>query len=234
MDQSPVVGGLKGVGDLGADPRRPFGRQGSFRRQERPEVGALDEAHREVELAVGLPGRVHGHDVGVLGRGGGVGLVDEPFAEGRIGGELGGQELQRDLTFGVRLVSEVDDPHPAAPDLRLDAEAGDLPALIPPHQAFLHPHKARRATPPVHRFAHLDGRLAVRHELLGRLGGRTCAERSGRAPTMRPLQSHSERRHRRLPRFEWTASEWPQLAQKALVELLREGARGSTCVMRGP
>ena len=53
-------------------------------------------------------------------------------------------------------------------------------------------------------------------------------------PTMRPAQSHSERRHRRLPRFEWTASEWPQLAQKALVELLREGARGSTCVMRGP
>ena len=74
--------------------------------------------------------------------------MDEPLTEGRIGGELGRQELQRDLALGEGLVGEVDDPHAAATDLRLDAETGDLPALVPPHQAFLHPHEARRVTPP--------------------------------------------------------------------------------------
>ena len=44
------------------------------------------------------------------------------------------------------------------------------------------------------------------------------SETSGPAPTMRPLQSQTERRHRPLPLFEWTASECPQISQKSLVE----------------
>jgi hypothetical protein len=45
-------------------------------------------------------------------------------------------------------------------------------------------------------------------------------------PTMRPLQLHTERRHRPLPLFEWTASECPQIAQKTLVEPVRDDGSG--------
>ena len=82
--QSPFVRGLERVRDLGADPCRPFGRQRTLAFEERPEVGSLDESHRKVELTVCLPGPVDRNDVGVLGGGGGVGLVDEPITEGGI------------------------------------------------------------------------------------------------------------------------------------------------------
>jgi hypothetical protein len=83
----------------------------------------------------------------VLGGGGGVGLVDEAFTEGWIGGELRRQELEGHLALGEGLVGEVHDPHPAAADLRLDAETGNLPAHVPLHQVFLHLHQALRVTP---------------------------------------------------------------------------------------
>ena len=67
-----------------------------------------------------------------------------------------------------------------------------------------------------------------------RYEGRICADRSGPAPEMNLSQEQTERRHRRSPLFEWTASECPQNAQKNSVVSLREDRRGSTCVMREP
>ena len=94
------MGGVQRVGDLGADPDRAFGWQRSLRRQERPQVGPLDVAHRDEQRPVGLARGVDRDDVGVLGRGRGFGLPDEPLAERLVLRQLRGQELQRDLAPG--------------------------------------------------------------------------------------------------------------------------------------
>ena len=59
-------------------------------------VGARDVLHGDPQLAVvGLAAVVDGDDVGVVERGGDVGLADESGAEVRVVGQFGGQDLQR-------------------------------------------------------------------------------------------------------------------------------------------
>ncbi len=130
VDESTRVRCVQGGCDLPGD------RDGLFLRQ-RPrceqllELGALDVAHGDVQLAGDLAGVVDGDDVRVVDRGGQPRLAQEPLAEALVLGELGGEDLQRDQPLEREIVGAVDDSHPAAADQRLDSVAGKLAADPP-------------------------------------------------------------------------------------------------------
>ena len=63
-------------------------------------------------------------------RGGKPRLEQEPFAEAGVGGQLRGEQLQRDPAPEAQLLGEVDDPHPAAAQQRIDAVAGKLGSAV--------------------------------------------------------------------------------------------------------
>ena len=63
------------------------------------EVGAVDVAHRDVELPVGLAGVVDREDVRVIERGRQLALDEEPLAEALVGRQFRREQLQRDLRF---------------------------------------------------------------------------------------------------------------------------------------
>ena len=86
------------------------------------QVGARHVAHDEVELAVLLPRPVDRHDVRVVDQRGQPRLALEALAERRVGGAVGGDQLQRDRAPEVELDRPVDDAHAAAPRDRFDAE----------------------------------------------------------------------------------------------------------------
>ena len=86
------------------------------------QVGARHVAHDEVELAVGLPRPVDRHDVRVVDQRGEPRLALEALAERRVGGAIGGDQLERDGAPEVELDRPVDDAHAAATRDRFDAE----------------------------------------------------------------------------------------------------------------
>ena len=86
------------------------------------QVGARHVAHDEVELAVGLARPVDRHDVRMIDQRGEPRLALEALAERRIGGAIGGDQLERDGPPEVELDRPVDDAHAAATRDRFDAE----------------------------------------------------------------------------------------------------------------
>ena len=103
-------------------------RAGSSRvssRQQRAQVGALDEAHREVERAALGAGVEDRDDVRVVERGRQPALALEAGAEDRVARERGREHLQRDRAVERQVGGPVDDAHPAAPGDRVDAVAGE-------------------------------------------------------------------------------------------------------------
>ena len=89
VDQAAAVGGVERRADLPDDADRALRRQAAARRvDERAQVGALDEAHREVQHAVGLAGLVDRHDVGVVDRRRELRLRLEAVAEVDVVGQL--------------------------------------------------------------------------------------------------------------------------------------------------
>ena len=127
-------------GDLRDDLDRAFGRQGAVPRDQLAEVLSLHVAHRDVQDTAGLAGGVDRHDVRVLGRGRGLGLVDEPPPERVVGRQLATQQLQDHLAGGRGLFGDVDRPHAALSEHGLDAVARDLGAdPLVRHCVFLHP-----------------------------------------------------------------------------------------------
>ena len=129
VDQPAVVGFVQCAGDLGHDRGGPGGIEAASARDELAQVLTVDVAHREVESAVVLPGLVHGDDMRVVERSGDSRLALEARAEARVLGELGGNQLERDVAVELLLAGEVDDTHAAAADQALDRAAGDLHAL---------------------------------------------------------------------------------------------------------
>ena len=117
VDEAAGVGGVEGGGDLVDDRRRAGGLERSLAQDQRVEIGALDEAHRQVELTVLLAGVIDRDHVGVIDRGRRPRLLLEALAEALVPGEVGGDQLQRDLPAEVDLDRPVDDAHPAATDL---------------------------------------------------------------------------------------------------------------------
>ena len=86
------------------------------RSQERPEVGAVDEPHREVEAAVDVAGVVDRDHVRMLERHRELGLAGEPLAETLVQRESGATSLSATVRFEPQVVGAVDDAHPAPAD----------------------------------------------------------------------------------------------------------------------
>ena len=89
------------------------------------QVGARHVAHDEIELAVGLARPVDRHDVRVVDQRRQPRLALEALAERRVGGAIGGDQLQRDGAAQVELGRPVDDAHAAATRDRFDAESAE-------------------------------------------------------------------------------------------------------------
>jgi hypothetical protein len=130
MDESLRVRGIECVRDLAAD-REGTGRvERVFRAQEPSQIRSGDEAHREVEATGDVTGVVDRHDVWMLERNGELCLPGEAFAEAFVECQLGRDELQRHSPLQAQVVGPVDDAHPAAADLLLDAIADELGARL--------------------------------------------------------------------------------------------------------
>jgi hypothetical protein len=91
--------------------------------EERRQVLAVDELHRDEGDAVGLTDVVDPADVRVRHLAGGADLVVEPGDGGAVAAERLGQELQRHLLVELHVVGAVDLPHPAAAEQAQDAVA---------------------------------------------------------------------------------------------------------------
>ena len=88
----------------------------------------LEQLHRDEVLALVLVDRVDGADAGVVEGRGRAGLALEALERVGVLGQLGGQELERDVPAELRVLGLVDDAHAAAAELRRDAVVGDRPA----------------------------------------------------------------------------------------------------------
>jgi len=107
-----VVGGLEGLGDLGADAQRVGERERAF-------AEALCErrtGHELEDQEAGVAGflqAVDGGDVGVVEGGQRLGLASEAGEAFRVGGEGSGEDLEGDVAAEPGVAGAVDLAHAA-------------------------------------------------------------------------------------------------------------------------
>ena len=121
VDDAGGVGGVERIGDLAEQLDRLLAAAAAPRGDPPLQVAALDQAHRDDQLAVLLAGVEDRHHVGVVEAGGEAGLAQEALAEALVVGEVAGDHLQRHRPVERQVRRPVDDPHPAARDQRVDA-----------------------------------------------------------------------------------------------------------------
>ena len=121
VHEATAVRRVERAGDLGEERERAVGGE----RQLGAQVVALDEAHRQIQLAVALARLVDRDHVRVVERGRELRLAQEAAAEALVAGELGSNQLQRHRALERDVERAVDDAHPAAADDRLDPVAAE-------------------------------------------------------------------------------------------------------------
>ena len=112
-----------------ADPADQLGRLPGGQRavgQALGEALALDEAHREIMLALVLADLVDRHDARMVEVGGGLGLGVEPLDVGLVGELAGEDHLERDRPVEAHLPGLEDDAHAAAGDLADDLVVAEV------------------------------------------------------------------------------------------------------------
>ena len=77
----------------------------------------FEQLHHDEMLVLVLVDRVDGTDIGVIQGRGGSGLALESLERGLVLGEVGGQELQRDLAAEARILGLIHHSHAAAAEL---------------------------------------------------------------------------------------------------------------------
>ena len=125
VDQAGSVRGVQRRGDLRDDLGGPLGRQRPLVLEQPVQVGARHVAHDEIQLPLGLARAVDRHHVRVVDQRREPRLALEALAEGRIGGAIGRDQLQRDGPPEVELDRPVDDAHAASARDRFDAEVAE-------------------------------------------------------------------------------------------------------------
>ena len=123
VDQLDRVGGVEGVGDRGQQRDRPPRFERSALADQRPEVGAVDVRHGDVEHARVLAGRDDRDDVRMLQRCGQLGLPQEAPAEAVVSGQGRVQHLDGRHPV-ARVAGPVDDARRALSEDGLDGEPG--------------------------------------------------------------------------------------------------------------
>ena len=112
VDDAAGMRGVEGVGDLDPELEHAVERQ----RPARDLVlqrAAVEQFHDDELLALVLADVVDRADVRVVERRGDARLAAEPFERLGVGGEIGGQELQRDLAAETNVLGAVDHAHAA-------------------------------------------------------------------------------------------------------------------------
>ncbi len=159
VDDAGRMGGVERRRDLAEQLDRFARRQRAVGGYPSLQVAALDQPHRDDQLAVLLAGVVDGDDVGVVEAGGEAGLAQEALAEGLVVGEVAGDHLQRHRSVERQVGGPVDDAHPAARDQRVDSIAAQRGAdcrfchgaVIPPWPGGRAPPPRRRGPAPLRR-----------------------------------------------------------------------------------
>ena len=128
MHETPLVRGVERLADLRAQLERPNRLQRPLTPEQRREILTLDEAHRDPQLTVRLPRRVHRHDVGVVERRRQPSLTQEPLPETPISRQLRRDQLQRHPPVEPQVVRQIHDAHPATAHHRLQPVTGQLRA----------------------------------------------------------------------------------------------------------
>jgi hypothetical protein len=96
VDEAAPVRGVERRADLADDPHRALGRERPLPHDGGEQVGAVDEPHRDIELAVDLPGLVDRDHVRVVDRRSEHRFALEALAELAVAREVVGDQLQRD------------------------------------------------------------------------------------------------------------------------------------------
>ena len=128
VDQTVGMGLVEGTGDLVEDRQGAVGLESAGQAKDRRQAGALDVAHREVQLATHLTRVVDLDDVRVAERGRETCFAQEPLTECLVLGDLRGDDLQRDTSLQRRVFGGIDDAHPSTPDEGLDDVSAELVA----------------------------------------------------------------------------------------------------------
>ena len=96
MDETALVGRVERLRHLARDRDRASRLQPALAAQQRAQVGAVDEAHRDEKPTARLARLVDRDDVRVVERRGEPRLAEHPLAEPLVGAELEPEQLQRD------------------------------------------------------------------------------------------------------------------------------------------
>jgi len=112
VDDAAGVRGVETVGDLDAEIEHAVERQRSARDLLLQRV-AVEQLHHDELLALVLADVVNRADVRVVERRGHARLASEPIERLRVGGEIRGQELQRDLAAQADVFGAVHHAHAA-------------------------------------------------------------------------------------------------------------------------
>src|SRR5580765_475738 len=121
VDEALLVGSVERGGDLLDDIDRPLGVEPPFLLEDPPQVGAVDELHREIEPAAVLARAQRPDDVRVVEPRSDLRLTQEALPEALV---LAGEQLQRDDASAL-IARTVDRGHRTMADPRLDLESGD-------------------------------------------------------------------------------------------------------------
>jgi len=123
VDEAGGVRGVERGGDLADDPRRARRRERPLAADERADVVAVHEAHRDVRDALLLARVVDGDHVRVVDRGRDARLAQEPRAHVGVLDQRGRDHLHRHRALQRELPRAVHHAHAAAPGDRLDPVA---------------------------------------------------------------------------------------------------------------
>ena len=126
VHEPPLVRCVQRLRDLLEKRNRAARLERAFRREQLPEVGALDVAHREEEGTVVFPRTEDRDDVRMVERRGDTRLVQEALPESVALRELGSDHLQRHPTPEAELLGAIDRAHSASADEPFDLVAGNL------------------------------------------------------------------------------------------------------------
>jgi len=117
MHDARCVRCLEPADDLQEDRARGGPRKSTAGAEELLEVGAPEVLHDVVGRPVALAVVEDLHDVRVLDRRGGAGLREKPTRRGRVLGQSGLEDFDRDTFAQVQIEPLVDAAHTAASDL---------------------------------------------------------------------------------------------------------------------
>src|SRR5882724_679728 len=124
MDDSTLMGGVEGVGNLNGDVKNLSARQ-RLARDDVLESQAFQELHRNEGVAFGFVDLVNGADVGMIEGRGGPCLALKSLQDLMVADKVGWEEFQCYVPTKPEILGAIYDPHAPTAQMFLDAVVGD-------------------------------------------------------------------------------------------------------------